>query len=81
MNTFHDLMLVVQEKSEGKLPHSIVHFMEQTLSEKTQLHLLKAVNSGNLSVEDIINAMVDAGKAADNGSVERIDEYLLRVLN
>lgn len=79
-DSFHDLMISVQAVSNNQLPHSIDHFMEQTLSIKTQQHLLKSVNSGKLSVESIANAMIAAGDEANHGSVERVEDYLLRVL-
>lgn len=46
--TFHELMIAIQSTSNGALPHSIDHFMEQTLSEHTQQHLLKSVNEVSL---------------------------------
>lgn len=38
---FHDLMVDVQKVSAGLLPQSIVHFMEEALSDPTKIHLLK----------------------------------------
>ena len=77
---FRALMISVQSASNGTLPHSIVHFMEQTLSISTKTELLKRVGEKKLTVSQIASAMIAAGDAVDYGSIEPVDDFIKRKL-
>ena len=71
---FHELMLCVQMASKGKLPRSIIHFMEEALEVSTKMSLLRLHDSSRLSADEIANAMYEIGYEVDHGSVESCAE-------
>lgn len=77
---FRNLMLSVQTASAGKLPRTIVRFMEEALAADTKIELVKRVDKKQLDAGRIAEIMIAAGNAVDHGSTEPVEEFLKREL-
>ena len=79
-SAFRNMMVSVQNASEGRLPVSIIQFMERALSVDTKEKLLELHESRQLNMDELIASIIDEGKAAEYGSTVRVDEYVKRRL-
>lgn len=73
-------MSSVQSASAGKLPRSVIHFMEEVLTPSTKEKLLILYNEYRVDAQRIAEVMIAAGNAVDHGSTEPVEEYINREL-
>lgn len=80
ISDFHDLMVAVQQSSNGTLPRSIVSFMEKALKTITKVQLVEKYKADSITSEQIAIVMYEAGYEVDYGSTEPVDDYVRRKL-